>query len=114
MAIIVAEEKVFPLADTPKHIPSRPGGKRLHKSTAFRWRNPGVRGERLETIRIGGTLYTSAEALQRFFERLSATDLSTAIDRPTAPTAPLARRAAAARRRAEEADRKLEALGVGL
>jgi len=74
MAIIVAEENVFPLADTPKHVPPRRGGKRLHKNTAFRWARPGVRGVKLETIRIAGSLCTSTEALQRFFERLLATD----------------------------------------
>ena len=37
------------------------------------WARNGIRGVRIETIRVGGTLCTSLEALQRFFDRLSAT-----------------------------------------
>jgi hypothetical protein len=71
MGIVVATELVFPLAESPRHVPSRRGGRRLHQSTAFRWAKHGLRGVRLETIRVGGTLCTSAEALQRFFDALS-------------------------------------------
>jgi hypothetical protein len=72
MGIVLASESVFPLAESPRHVPARRGGKRLHQSTAFRWAKHGLRGVRLETIRVGGTLCTSAEALQRFFDALSA------------------------------------------
>jgi hypothetical protein len=40
-------------------------------STIYRWATAGVAGVKLETIRVGGTLCTSFEALQRFFERLT-------------------------------------------
>jgi hypothetical protein len=112
VSIVVAEEQVFPLADTPKHVPPRRGGRPLHPATAFRWRNPGVRGVKLETIRVGGTLCTSVEALQRFFERLSATDGTEPASPP--PSAPLAaRRTPAARLKAlEKARRELEQLGI--
>ena len=43
-----------------------PGGKRLSLATLHRWRLNGVRGTRLETILIGGSRFTSAEAIQRF------------------------------------------------
>ena len=43
-----------------------PGGKRLSLATVHRWRVQGVRGTKLETILIGGSRYTSAEAIQRF------------------------------------------------
>ena len=43
-----------------------PGGKRLSLATLHRWRLHGVRGTRLETILIGGSRYTSAEAIARF------------------------------------------------
>ncbi len=36
----------------------------------YRWATEGLRGVHLETIQVGGTLCTSIEALQRFFERL--------------------------------------------
>ncbi len=73
MSIDLATEQPIPLTDVPslKFIPRRRRGKKLHKSTPFRWANPGVHGERLEVIRVGNTLCTSVEALQRFFERLA-------------------------------------------
>ena len=43
-----------------------PGGKRLSLATLHRWRLNGVRGTRLETILIGGSRFTSAEAIARF------------------------------------------------
>jgi hypothetical protein len=105
MAIIVAEETTFPLAETPKHIPPRRGGRKLHQATAFRWAKHGVRGVKLETIRIGGTLCTSVEALQRFFERLSATD-------GPSEAAPSIRTPAARARAIAKAEAELAKLGV--
>ncbi len=69
--IDIARETCFRLADAPKHLPSSGAGKRLHASTIFRWAQRGIRGTMLETIRIGGAMFTSAEALQRFCERVS-------------------------------------------
>ena len=34
----------------------------------------GIRGVRLESLRIGGALHTSIEALQRFSDRLTPSD----------------------------------------
>jgi hypothetical protein len=70
--IPIAEEEVFPVGQVPKHVPPLRGGKRLAPSTGFRWAKVGVDGVILETICVGGTLCTSKQALQRFFERLSA------------------------------------------
>ena len=72
----IQSEHVFPLGDLPRQkcIPRRRGGKRLHKSTGFRWVQRGLRGVRLEAIRIGGTLCTSVEAVQRFFDALTHGD----------------------------------------
>jgi hypothetical protein len=39
----------------------------------------GVRGVRLEGVKVGGTTYTSVEALQRFAERLSAHPLADGV-----------------------------------
>ena len=52
-------------------LPASRGGKRIHISTLHRWASRGLRGVVLETIRVGGRRYTSTEALQRFFDRLS-------------------------------------------
>jgi hypothetical protein len=74
--IKVKIERVFPLGRPPEYLPERRGGKRPHRTTLYRWATAGVRANdgavvQLETIRVGGTLCTSAEALQRFFERLT-------------------------------------------
>jgi len=50
----------------------RKTGKRTHLSTIYRWIKGGVEGVRLETVPIGAVMYTSEEALQRFFEAVAA------------------------------------------
>lgn len=69
--IDLAAEKLIPLRDVPSCLPLRPNGNRLHISAVYRWTLRGIKGVVLETVRIGGTTYTSREALQRFSERLT-------------------------------------------
>lgn len=64
-------EKVIAIREVPRYLPVRPNGKRVHISACYRWIQRGVRGVRLEAVRIGGTMYTSVEALERFGLRLS-------------------------------------------
>ncbi len=68
--IDIATESLIPLREAPRRLPPRPTGKRVHISACYRWVSRGVRGIRLEAIRVGGTMYTSLEALQRFADRL--------------------------------------------
>ena len=65
-------ETLLALADVPSLIPIRRGKKRPHVSCIYRWCTRGLRGVKLESIQVGGTCCTSREALQRFFERLTA------------------------------------------
>lgn len=71
------------LRDVPRHLPVRPNGKRLHISAVYRWTMRGVKGVRLETMKLGGSTYTSREALQRFSERLSISPEVRTLERPT-------------------------------
>lgn len=66
-------EKPIPLRDVPRiaWLPHSTRAKKVSVSTVFRWVNPGIRGQRLEVLRIGGTLHTSEERLRAFFERLT-------------------------------------------
>lgn len=64
--IDIGNEQLVSLRDVPKLLPTRSSGKRVHISAVYRWVQRGVRGNRLEVIRVGGTTYTSREALQRF------------------------------------------------
>jgi hypothetical protein len=66
-------EHVVSLADAARLCPKRRGGKRPHVSCIYRWTTSGCRGVILESIQIGGTRCTSIEALQRFFDALTAT-----------------------------------------
>ena len=68
--IDLATEHLIAIRDVPRHLPPRPTGRRVHISAVYRWILHGVRGVRLESITIGGTTYTSMEALQRFAESL--------------------------------------------
>lgn len=69
--IDVERERLFRLTEAPDYLPRRWGQKKLHSSTVFRWAQRGIRGVRLETIRLGGALYTSAQAVQRFANQLT-------------------------------------------
>lgn len=79
MIIDLNHETLLSVAEVPRRLPSRPGGRRVHISAVYRWIRRGVRGVRLEAIRVGGTMYTSVEALERFAQRLS-TDLSNCVE----------------------------------
>src|SRR3954454_21990739 len=75
--IRLATEQVVALGRANKYLPCRRGGKPPHPSTLIRWAKDGVRADdgtlvHLETIRVGLTLCTSVESIQRFCERLTA------------------------------------------
>ena len=82
MAIDITREQVITLREATAILPRQKGQKGLHISTLYRWCSRGVRGVRLETLKLGGRVVTSVEALQRFAERCSAAD-STQEQRPT-------------------------------
>lgn len=68
-------------AAASKLLPKRRGDSRPHVTTLYRWAQRGIRGVRLETLKVGGTLCTSTEALQRFFNQLSDGSLAATEDR---------------------------------
>ncbi len=93
-------EKVISIRDACQMLPRRRGGKRPHFATLYRWIQRGVRGVRLESIKVGGEFCTSVEALQRFCERC------------TDPTAPKSRTSKTRQRAIDKADRELAAEGI--
>ena len=50
-------------------------GKRIAPSTIWRWFYRGCRGVKLDTILIGGRRYTSVEALDRFFNAATSSQV---------------------------------------
>lgn len=73
--IDLTTETVLSFKDACKKLPKRRAGKRPHIATLYRWATRGLRGIQLEYIQIGGTMCTSMEALQRFFDRLGAKEV---------------------------------------
>ena len=83
---------------------ARNSNRPIHLSTLIRWRTRGVRGIKLEAVRIGGRWFTSREALARFITRLTcaATDSSQVRSEPSANR----------KRMIGLANRQLDAMGV--
>src|SRR3954471_12331655 len=102
-------EQIITFGQAADDLPRRRRGRKTHVSTLYRWATVGCRGVVLETIQIGATRCTSREALQRFFERLSATTPSS-VNNPAAKNDP--RSSFRHLRAAEAAGKELEQLGV--
>ena len=66
-SIDIFTETPLTAKEVAKLLPGRP-----HVSSVHRWMNRGRRGIRLEYVEIGETRYTSREALQRWFDRVTA------------------------------------------
>ena len=71
MAIDIRKELLKTLGQAAKKLPKRRAGKPTAPSTLYRWASIGLRGVKLEVLRVGGCTCTSDEALQRFFDRLT-------------------------------------------
>ncbi len=69
--INLTSEEILPLIHAPQHLSSLCGGYEPHESTLRRWAGTGLRGVRLETIKVGARRCTSREALERFVKRLT-------------------------------------------
>ncbi len=54
-------ERLLTLHQASDLLPGRPS-----PATLWRWRNKGVRGRKLESVVLGGQVYTSVEAIGRF------------------------------------------------
>ena len=98
MAIDIQREQLVGLGEVPQVLAALRRGRKIHLSTAHRWASKGLRGVRLETLRMGGSRVTSIEALQRFFERVSHAHRE--LPAPTAPG-----------KRIERIDRELDRRG---
>jgi hypothetical protein len=83
--IDISLEETLSLTEAAKCLPCRRKGARPNVATLYRWAQTGCRGVRLETICIGATRCTSMEALQRFFDALTAqADRQQAVQTPMA------------------------------
>ena len=85
MAIDPMSETVVPFAEAARHLPRLRAGRPVSPATLWRWSSHGLRGVRLETVRVGGTTCTSTEALSRFFARLAGDPVCAASPPAPAP-----------------------------
>lgn len=72
----LTSESLLTLPEAAKRLPRGRRGRPMHMSAVLRWVLTGVPAPdgqrvRLEAARVGGRWLTSAEALQRFAERLT-------------------------------------------
>lgn len=105
--IDINAEELISLKDVCQLLPRRRRGRKPSFSTVWRWALHGVRGVKLETLRVGSTLCTSREALQRFFDRLSESDGAAPPQQQ-----PTYRTPAQRQRAVEQAERELEKMGI--
>lgn len=89
--------KFISLSEAAAILPGRPSLCSLH-----RWTRRGVRGVRLETLLVGGKRFTTAEALQKFADAVTAAGAS----------APTRSAAVLSNRRAISAEAELERDGI--
>ena len=65
--ICTTTETLISLRNIPSYL-AKIGGKKVHIATVYRWVKTGIAGVQLETIHIGGTPYSSLEAMNRFVQ----------------------------------------------
>jgi hypothetical protein len=66
-------EKIVSFTEAAEALPEI-NGKAVHPSAVWRWARKGIKGIKLETLRLGGRFITSMEALDRFSKALAAVD----------------------------------------
>ena len=113
MSIDMQTERVGGLADVARWLP-RFQGTKIHNSTLWRWCSRGVRGVRLEYLRLGGRILTSVEAVARFSVELAKLDQQQRDDDPPAQVRQKAKRRTPAQRDRDmaRARKELEAAGI--
>ncbi len=63
----VGESQLIPIGQVGNCVTPR-----VSRATAHRWAKVGVRGIKLESVMVGGRVFTTSEALARFICELSA------------------------------------------
>ena len=80
--IDLSQEELLSLSEACSSLP-RIDGKSPHSSTVWRWCRKGVRGVRLEYVRLGHRICTSREALNRFANALARADVTVSVSSGT-------------------------------
>ena len=80
--IDVGTDPLLSLTQLARRLPRRRNDRPVAPSTVHRWRYPGIRGVRLECIRVGGAWCTTLRAVQEFCDRLTGAQESGPADAP--------------------------------
>ena len=67
------DEELLSLAEAARRLP-KVDGRKIAIPTLWRWCRRGLRGARLEYVRVGRKICTTREALMRFFTNLAELD----------------------------------------
>lgn len=70
----LVSEELMSFSEAAAILPRRRGGSKVATSTLWRWSRRGSRGVVLRTVRVGGNVYVSREALMDFIAARSAVD----------------------------------------
>jgi len=81
---IGATEELITLTEAARRLP-KVDGKKVSVCTIWRWCRRGLRGERLEYVRVGRRICTSPKALQHFFAKLTKADERSPVDTRSLP-----------------------------
>jgi len=100
MSIDPLSDELLTLPQAAALFPRRRGGSKVSTSTLWRWYTRGSRGVRLEVARVGGSVYTTRDAIRDF---IAARSLNGGAPVPQAPPPST---------RSKRAMRKLEKLGM--
>jgi hypothetical protein len=102
------------LTEAAQRTPGRP-----HPSTIWRWCRKGVKSRsgrriKLEHIRVGGRIFTTPSALDRFFKEVAVADAEHFDNLPTSTAAPSRRPCTPTQRQRAiaAAERKLDEAGI--
>ena len=76
MSIDLSREKLIPFGQLARSLPRRRSGRPISPSTIHRWRSNGLKGIRLEAVRVGGAWHTTEDAFKRFVAKLTAEAVS--------------------------------------
>ena len=74
-------DDIVKLSEAPGILPRGAKGRKVHVSTIWRWSSRGIRGIKLATVRVGGMIFTSREALRNFFDQLNNSE-TLELDKP--------------------------------
>ena len=106
--IDVFQEELLTLSQAARALPAI-DGKRVHPSTIFRWIVDGVRGVKLEHVRVGRRICTTEAALTKFMNALAEAPKP---ERPYKPWTPRPRTEQQRARDMAAAEKRLREIGA--